>query len=279
MITPCLSHDALLADIAAARREADAFHLWWLGQSGFLLLWQDHCLLMDPYLSDSLTRKYANTDNPHVRMTELAVAPERLDFVNVVTSSHNHTDHFDAETLLPLMSVNPDLAIVVPAANREVAANRLHTDADRLLTVDDGQTLEVGGFSLHAIPSAHESVDRDELGRCRYLGYVVRVGDRTIYHCGDSVRYEGMAERLSPWNIDVALLPINGRSPQRRVAGNLWGHEAAALARDSGAKLAIPCHYEMFAFNTASTDEFVLASNQLGQRFELLRCGQRYSGR
>jgi L-ascorbate metabolism protein UlaG (beta-lactamase superfamily) len=279
MITPCLAHDALLADIAAARRETDAFHLWWLGQSGFLLLWQNRFLLMDPYLSDSLTRKYAGTDNPHVRMTELAVAPQRLDFINVVTSSHNHTDHLDADTLLPLMSVNPDLAIVVPAANREFAASRLRTGEDRLLPIDDGQTLEAGGFSLHAIPSAHESVERDELGRCRYLGYIVRVGDRTIYHCGDTVRYEGMAERLSPWNIDVALLPINGRSPQRRVAGNLWGHEAAALARDAGAKLAIPCHYGMFAFNTASTDEFVRAANQLGQRFELLQCGQRYSGR
>lgn len=279
MITPCLSHDALIADIAAARRDTDAFHLWWLGQSGFLLLWRNHCLLMDPYLSDSLTRKYAGTDNPHVRMTELAIAPDRLDFINVVTSSHNHTDHLDAETLLPLMSVNPSLAIVVPAANRKFVADRLRTDEHRLLPIDDGQTLEVGGFSLHAIPSAHETVERDEQGRCRYLGYLVRIGDRTIYHCGDTIRYAGLAERLAPWNIDVALLPINGRSPQCRVAGNLCGHEAATLARDAGVKLVIPCHYEMFAFNTASTDEFVCAADQIGQQFQLLRCGQRYSGR
>ena len=55
-----------------------------------------------PYLSDSLTAKYAGTDKPHVRMTERAIDPARLDFIDVVTSSHNHTDHLDHETLWPL---------------------------------------------------------------------------------------------------------------------------------------------------------------------------------
>ena len=56
--------------------------------------WNDHHLLLDPYLSDSLTRKYAATDKPHVRMTELVIDPARLDFIDAVTSSHNHTDHW-----------------------------------------------------------------------------------------------------------------------------------------------------------------------------------------
>ena len=38
------------------------FHLWWLGQSGYLLQWRGKRVLIDPYLSDSLTKKYAVTD-------------------------------------------------------------------------------------------------------------------------------------------------------------------------------------------------------------------------
>ncbi len=75
------------------------FRLWWLGQSGFLLQWQGIHVLLDPYLSDSLTKKYSQTDKPHVRMTELVIDPARLSFVDIVTSTHNHTDHLDAETL------------------------------------------------------------------------------------------------------------------------------------------------------------------------------------
>ena len=107
MIEPWLKDDAFLADVRAAREHPNPLHLWWLGQSGFLVQWQGRHLLLDPYLSDSLTHKYAATDKPHVRMTERVIAPERLDFIDVVTSSHNHTDHLDKETLVPLLAKNP----------------------------------------------------------------------------------------------------------------------------------------------------------------------------
>src|SRR6266496_3422639 len=111
MIQPALQGDAFLADVAAAREGFEHFHLWWLSQSGFLLQWQGKHLLFDPYLSDSLTKKYAATEKPHVRMTERVIAPERLNFIDVVTASHTHTDHLDAETLIPLLRVNPKIEL------------------------------------------------------------------------------------------------------------------------------------------------------------------------
>jgi L-ascorbate metabolism protein UlaG (beta-lactamase superfamily) len=77
--------------------------------------------------------------------------------------------------------------------------------------------------------------------------------------------------------IDVALLPINGRRPERRVAGNFNGREAATLARDICAKVVIPCHFEMFEFNTEPPDEFISAARRIGQEFRVLRCGERWS--
>src|SRR5882724_7624871 len=109
MIRPILNGQDFLNDVALCRSDVADFHLWWLGQSGFLVQWQGRHLLIDPYLSDSLTNKYAATDKPHVRMTAIPFAPERLDFIVVVTSSHNHTDHLDHETLWPLLRANPQL--------------------------------------------------------------------------------------------------------------------------------------------------------------------------
>jgi len=74
----------------------------------------------------------------------------------------------------------------------------------------------------------------------------------------------------------VALLPINGRAPERRVPGNLFGREAAQLARDIEAKVVIPCHFEMFEFNTASPNEFIHQCQTLGQLFKVLRCGEQW---
>ena len=74
--------------------------------------------------------------------------------------------------------------------------------------------------------------------------------------------------------IDVALLPINGRRPERRVPGNFWGDEAAHFAHAIGARLVVPMHYEMFAFNTETPELFVATAERLGQPHRVLRCGE-----
>ena len=86
--------------------------------------------------------------------------------------------------------------------------------------------------------------------------------------------YDGITEKLQPWHVDVALLPINGSAPERRVAGNLNGFEAATLAHEIGAQMVIPCHYEMFEFNTASPEAFVAEARRRNQPYCVLRNGE-----
>jgi L-ascorbate metabolism protein UlaG (beta-lactamase superfamily) len=91
MIKPLLQDFDFLTDIKKAELEVDKLHLWWLGQSGYLILWRDRHLLLDPFLSDSLTEKYAGTDTPHVRMTERVVDPQQLDFIKHIFGYHQAT--------------------------------------------------------------------------------------------------------------------------------------------------------------------------------------------
>ena len=265
MKKPALQDDAFLADVADARTDATALHLWWLGQSGFLLQWRGRHLLFDPYLSDSLTAKYANTDKPHVRMTERVVAPQKLSFVDVVTSTHNHTDHLDALTLRPILAANPKTKFVIPEANRAFVAERLNIDPAFPVGLAIGETKSVADMTFTAVPAAHEQLDP------AYVGYVVRLGPFTVYHSGDTVVYDGLVERLLPHRIDVALLPINGK------VGNMSGVDAARLARAIGAQLVVPCHFDMFEFNTAAPDAFVAECERVGQAFSVLENGARVS--
>src|SRR3954470_321806 len=250
MIEPFLKDDDFLADVFAARDHPNDLHLWWLGQSGFLVQWQNHHLLLDPYLSDSLTHKYANTNKPHERMTERVIAPERLDFIDVVASSHNHTDHLDRDTLIPLIRANPKIELVIPEANRQFVVDRLKLMIEFPRGLDAGQCHTFGGFSIHGFPAAHNLVERDEWGRHKNLGYIIEAGPWIVYHAGDTKLFDEIENKLEQWPIDVALLPINGDLPERGVAGNLSGIEAAKLAREVRARMAIPCHFDMFEFNT-----------------------------
>jgi L-ascorbate metabolism protein UlaG (beta-lactamase superfamily) len=53
--------------------------------------------------------------------------------------------------------------------------------------------------------------------------------------------------------IEIALLPVNGRDPVREadgIVGNLDTAEAVQLARRLGARTLIPYHWDGFAGNT-----------------------------
>jgi L-ascorbate metabolism protein UlaG (beta-lactamase superfamily) len=275
MIEPHLKNDAFLADVARPAEDTDELRIWWLGQSGFLVRQGGSLLLLDPYLSDSLTRKYAETDKPHVRMTERVVAPEALRGIELVTSSHNHTDHLDAETLAPIFKNHPRAQFVIPEANREFVAARLGCEENWPLGIDDGHIVTVGGWTFTGIAAAHNDRQTDPAGRHHFLGYVIRRGPWALYHSGDTVLYPGLADKLMEHAVDVAFVPINGNKPERRVAGNLNGREAAKLAYDIGARWAVPHHFAMFEFNTADPRElFVPECERLGQPYRVLRAGE-----
>ena len=223
-------------------------HVWWLGQSGFLIGSEGRHLLVDPYLSDSLTAKYEGTDTPHVRLTARVVAPERLAFVDVVLSTHGHTDHLDAETLQAIGA-----PVVAPTGIVELARER---SGGEVTGISEGETVEVGGFRVTAVPAEHPG------DHC--LGYVIGAGERRIYHSGDTTWVDPGVR-----GVDVAFLPINGK------LGNLDGPEAARLAQTVEAALAVPCHYDMFEFNTASPEAFVAECERLGQPYCVLRQGER----
>ncbi len=264
----------LLQDIKKYVQLTAGFRIWWLGQSGFLIQWQGKHLLFDPYLSDSLTLKYAATDKPHTRMSERAIDPALLTMIDVVTSSHNHTDHLDAETLRPLFAVNPDIQFVISEANRAFVGERLKCAVDWPIGLNDGQSVEVASFKLYGVPAAHNALERDELGRCKYMGFVAEFGGYRVYHSGDTLWYDGMVEILKPFAVDVAFLPINGNKPERRVAGNLSAEEAARLGVEIGAKLVIPHHYDLFTFNTEDPQEFIKYAQHYKTPNRVLKIGE-----
>lgn len=267
----------LLKEIGNAVHDPGQFDIWWLGQSGYLLHWNGKKLLIDPYLSDSLTQKYAATDKPHVRLSEQVISPELLSDISIISSSHNHTDHLDAATLKPLLKNNPEVHFIIPEANRQFVAERTGCLPAFPTGLNDGQSFEHAGFTFHGMPAKHNDVERDAHGHCRYMGYVITFGPFAVYHSGDSLWMDELPALLQPYHLDLALLPINGNKPERRVAGNLDPVEAAALAKMAGAACVIPCHYDMFAFNTADPADFEKACRVLKQPYKVLRHGECYS--
>ena len=277
LIPAIIKNESFIAEVEKYKDDNNNFHLWWLGQSGYLLLWKGISVLIDPYLSDSLTKKYAATNKPHIRMSERVVDPNLLKDISIVTSSHNHTDHLDGETVIPIIKNNPHIKFIIPEANRDFVCERVQIQKDFPVGLTDGQSVTIDAFTFHGVPAKHNEIERDENGNCKFMGYVIEFGEWKIYHSGDTLWYDNMVEILKPFNADVAILPINGNDPSRGVAGNLDTKEAAALGKKIGAKVVIPCHYDMFTFNTANPADFAREAKEVNQRFRILKNGEHFS--
>jgi L-ascorbate metabolism protein UlaG (beta-lactamase superfamily) len=188
-------------------------------------------------------------------MTRRVIDPKRLAFVDLVTATHGHTDHLDAETL---HAIRPRV-LVCPTSIEPVAAERARLEP---IGIAAGETIEAGGFTFTGVHADHGTPGRA-------LGYVVGREPWTIYHSGDTLAFAGLGETLRAFELDVAILPING------MIGNMNGAEAARVAKDAGVGIAVPSHFEMFEFNTASPAEFVRECERLGQPYRVLRAGER----
>jgi L-ascorbate metabolism protein UlaG (beta-lactamase superfamily) len=232
--------------------------IWWLGQAGFAIRSRDSYLMIDPYLSDHLARKYAGTELSHVRMMQAPIAPNAIRDLGFVLCTHRHSDHMDPGTLPVLQANNPKCLFAIPRAEREHALG-IGLEEERVLGMDDGESVDLGsGIRVTAVAAAHEELSVNEKGENRFLGYIVSLGELRIYHSGDTVPYEGLEDRLAGKGIHVALLPINGRDEFRRsknIAGNLTFAEAVSLCEKAAIPHTIGHHFGMFEFNTVEPEE------------------------
>jgi L-ascorbate metabolism protein UlaG (beta-lactamase superfamily) len=222
--------------------------LYWLGQAGYAIRTPGGTALIDPFLAP----------NPD-RVFPPPFAAEAATGLDLILCTHDHIDHLDHESLPALARASPEARIVVPSPIVSVVTG-LGIDGSRVTGMQPGEHVELAGIRISAVPAMHGTSMADAYsfgrersgGMYRFLGFILDCGGAVLYHAGDTVIFEGMQDLLRPFNVDVALLPINGRSPEREavdLVGNLDEREAAHLASAIGAQVIIPMHYDMFAGN------------------------------
>lgn len=222
--------------------------LWWLGQAGFAVRAGGLVILLDPFLAPMAERVSAP-----------AFDPEDAVGVDLVTCSHEHYDHLDLASLPAIAKASPHARFVVPRPLVDAVA-AAGVSRQRLIGAQPDERIRLDGVTVHPLPARHGvgMADAYTFGRelsgglYRYLGYVLDDGVARVYHAGDTVVYDGQAERLRALHTDVALLPINGRDHFRETAGvvgNMDHREAAQLAADAHVDVLVPMHYDTFPQN------------------------------
>src|SRR5882672_2597001 len=108
-------------------------------------------------------------------------------------------------------NVDASIALMLQASKRaklilpksaDADARALGIPFDRMTTTDSGLRVEYFKDNLYSRIYCVPTSNYPE------LGYIIRFGRWTIYHGGDGASYDGLADRLRPFNVNVALLPI-----------------------------------------------------------------------
>jgi len=275
MIAPVQKDEDLLEDFREADNVTGAIHVWWLGQSGFLLKWNGYGLLLDPYLSDAITRERRGTDHPVNRISERAIDPLYLTGIDVVACTSADPDRLDAETILPLRAANPTLKLVVPAGILEETDDILGSASPPVVSLNAGTYATCGSFDFHGITAATPKIRRDDRGNSKDLGFMILFGPFAIFHSGQTVWHNHLVKEVRRWPVNLAFLPIDGTDDPDESRESMNGFEAAAFAKAASASLAVPCHYDLFDVDNPDPGEFTDCCRRLGQRCRLLKIGQR----
>lgn len=280
LIAPVRKGHALIDEIDSTVLTRPGVAVWWLGQSGFVLKSREATVYIDPYLSEHLTQKYADTDKPHIRMTEAPLRGDQVSNADLVLSTHRHADHMDPVAVPEILAASPQARYLLPRAHRDHVLAWGLAEA-RLLFADVDEPVSVKGVEILPQPAAHEGFDLIEGGGHPYMGYVLTMGGVTLYHSGDTVPFAGMIERLRAHDVDLAFLPVNGRDARRQALGtpgNCTVEESLCIAALAGVATVVPHHYDMFTFNTIDIEGFRKRAAELypHQTICVMTCGERY---
>ena len=231
-----------------------ALAFWGLGQVGIVIKGPTGVVYVDPYLTDS---DGAGGSLP--RTFSPPLSPGEVTNASAVLLTHDHIDHTDPQTVLPLSEASPETRFVAPFTSHDTLTGA-GLDGNRITVPTVGEPVEVAGARITAVPSAHTELEHDPERGYPYLGYVIEWNGVTLYHAGDTVVYDGMIETLSAWHIDIAFVPINGRDyfrTSRGIIGNTDFRETAELAETLNVGLIVPTHYDLIEGNTADPGHFV----------------------
>ena len=231
---------------------------------------RDLVVYTDPYLSDRVER----LEGPEfARLVPAPLAPGDIADATLVVVSHVHPDHCDPDTLLPLAAASPAARIVCPLPVARLLRESGIEQSRLVLAVEEWLEI-VPGLRVRPVPAAHKYIERELDGSLRFVGFVIEMNGRRIYHAGDTRVHESILaalEELGP--IEAMFLPVNECNFFRDrvgIVGNMSIRDAFSMAAESGCGTVVPMHYDMFRLNCVYRDEIEAVYRNLNPPFDLM---------
>ncbi|UUP18967.1 MBL fold metallo-hydrolase [Nitratireductor thuwali] len=164
---------------------------------------------------------------------------------DLILITHEHGDHYDAETLAAL--AGEDTRLITNPAVHDMLPEELKAKATAMA---NGETMTVGDIEIEAIPAYNTTEDRLQYHpQGRDNGYVLTIDGRRVYIAGDT---EDIPEMRALEDIYIAFVPMN-------LPYTMDIEQAASAVAEFAPTYVYPYHYrgqdpEAFAARVAEAD-------------------------
>lgn len=172
----------------------------WLGHDAFEVKWRDKTIYIDPFQISGR---------------------EKADLVLV---THEHYDHCSPQDIDRIYGDKTKIVCNSATAKKLGGKSKI--------VVEAGESVEVDGIKIRAVPAYNTNKPFHPRGAG--IGFLVELGEKTLYHAGDTDFIPEM-KSLSG-KVDIAMLPVSGTYVMN-------AREAAKAAETIKPGIAIPMHY------------------------------------
>jgi len=217
----------------------------YLGHSAFVIRNSGKEVLIDPFL----------TDNPKAPPSASLVRPD------LILVTHAHHDHLgDALELSKRFSC--------PVLSVSEINDHLEEKGARVLQGNLGGEIELPFCRVKLFPAVHSSSFEDGRYGGAACSFLIRMGDRTIFHAGDTALFNDMSLIADEADISVALLPVGGTY-------TMGVRDAVKVMRLLRARIMVPMHYDTWPSIAVDRSELVSAAPDHAFSVKVLAPGER----
>ena len=209
----------------------------YIAQSGFLLTIDGKKMIIDPWVNNPL----------------MPVDQRELEGVEYVFLTHAHADH-GPDQAVEISKTNSAYLISPYDFSRTVSGQ---ISSEKLVSANVGGFFNVGDIEVKYVNASHTS----DIGLP--VGYMIRVGGKTIYHMGDTGYQSEYKTFGELYDIDLLFVPIGSVYTMDPL-------EASVAVGDFSPEYVIPMHYNTFPKIAQDPENFLKLVGERSAKTEVL---------
>lgn len=246
---------AFLDEVRTATVEPGELALWYTGGAGYVVKTAGAALLLDPFTGPSNPPDWIRNIPPAFEADEIG----ELGKFDAVLITHEHGDHADPVSLGPIGTLTNAMVYGSPACIEVAKAAGVPDDRARVLA--HGESVTFGDLKVTAVPMY-------DPGAPGCNGYVLQTGAVTLLQAGDGIMSPHFHDAGQQFAIDAICLSV-GANP---LGKNYYLDEAGAAraARDAGARILIPQHFDLWQGITLDPERVAVAARWYTPGIEVL---------